>query len=389
MNSSLDKTLMEAHASALASVAAELVDNPETALQTLDKVVRTLLIPTYRRQRDTAGDLGAAIEAAEKVVALQSAEVVDVDAVASRLAIAGRLDEALIWTNRVIALNSHNAHYYRLRASIQERLGNLREAERDIVEATRILPEDPELQADRSRISAAYLHWLKEMRDSAVGFEGVIGAAKEIVERAPRDPNGYSGLAETLLSAGNFEEALRCVDRAIAIDAETPKLFQLRAGVLERLGMYDEAEQAINRAAQLAPEDLAMQKAREHIARKVNESLRQRIAATPDVPEGIALAEELVRRYPTSALDSMSLAQLLAKAGCFDEALRHVDRMIEFDDQIVDFHCLRAAILVKMGRSAEAEQSVERGVTLCREVLGKREASASASSKLVLRGSGQ
>jgi Flp pilus assembly protein TadD len=382
MSNYLDKSLLESSAALLARAAAELVDSPDSTLQLLDKVIRDLLIPAYRKQRDGSGDVNLAVEAAEKVVALQSREVVDIDALASRLAIAGRLDEALTWATRVVTLNPENAHYFRLRASINERLGRLKDAERDIVTATKILPDNAELQEDRSRISSAYMNWLKERRDSPAGTDAPIAAAEELVERSPSDLNEQLSLAETLINARRLEDALRCIDRALILNSDVPRLLHLRATTLERLGLYREAEQSIERAARFAPDDAVIQASRHRIVRTLNDWLRLQIGETADMSQAVERAEELVRRCPSSMMDGLSLAQLLAKNGRLEDALRRVEHAIELNDQIADAHTLRAAILVRMGRTGEAESAVDRSVALCREVLGRGNGSSVDAARL-------
>ena len=369
MKNVLDKNLLEANALILARASAELVGNPESSPKLLEQAVRAVLLPLLRHQRDTAADANKAVDAARTVVGLNPDDSGDAGLLANYLARASRLEESLLWANRAIELTANDKQLFRLRACVLESMGRYGEAERDIAKAVQIAAGDPAILEDQKRIAAGYMQRLKDVRDFATDFSEEIAAAEEIIQRRPQEIGEYWSLAETLASAGKWEDVLRCIDRAVALNPGIAKFFHLRATVLERLGLYRESEQAIERAIELSPDDPVLQAARERIAGGLNEQLREKVRESTDLSRTIEIAEELVRRCPTSVADILTLAHLLAEAGRLDQSLRWIDRAIELSPQVSDFYCLRAAVLLRMGRNSEAQEDVGRGQGICADVL--------------------
>jgi Flp pilus assembly protein TadD len=366
-----DQARLQPLAAELSGIAGELAGNSEAALWRLDQVIQNFLLARYRSARDSAADAGSGVEAAWKVVGLSPDDAEDIASLSHRLALAGEPEGSLMWINRAMERSSSDPRFFRLRASLFEQLGRCREAERDIARAVQLSGNDPAIIEDQRRINSSYIHWLKDARDSAGDFSGEIEAAEEIIRRRPTDIGGYWGLAETLVTAGQPEEVLRCIERALALDGNAVRFIHLRATVLERLGRYREAEQAIDRALELAPDDSQLPAARDRIAARFNDYLRQE-SCDPDLLHAIEHAQELVLRCPESVEDMLTLADLLQRADRLEEALGLVGRVIELKPQVTDFHCLRAAVLARMGRSGEAEKAVVQAVFLCANSLGER-----------------
>lgn len=367
-----EQSQLEPLAAELSAIAGELAGNSEAALRRLDQVVQNFLLARYRWARDSAPDAGGGIEAAWRVVGLSPEDVEDLASLSHRLAIAGEIEGAMAWINRAIERSSSDLRFFRLRASLYEQLGQCRDAERDIARAAQLSGNDPGLVEDQKRINSSYIHWLKDIRDSAGDFSREIEAAEEIVRRRPADIGGYWGLAETLVTAGQPEEVLNCIQRALVLDANAVRFIHLRATVLERLGRYREAEQAIGRALELAPDDSQVLAARDRITASFNGYLRQESCENPDLSQALECAEELVRRCPESVEDMLTLADLLQAADRLEEALDIVGRVIELKPQVTDFHCLKATMLTRMGRSEEAEKAMVRALFLCVNSLGER-----------------
>jgi polysaccharide pyruvyl transferase WcaK-like protein len=102
--------------------------------------------------------LEKAIEAGLKLADRETAEVKDWVAVAHLLASANRLDEALVWISRAVAVAPDVTDYCRLQASVLERLKRFEEALRTASHASKLQPGDKGLAADVERIGSAYVH---------------------------------------------------------------------------------------------------------------------------------------------------------------------------------------------------------------------------------------
>jgi len=97
--------------------------------------------------------LERAIDAGLLFARRETARIEDWVALAHLLAKANRLEEALAWISRAVAV-SEVADYYRLQASVLERLGRFEEAVRAASQALKLRPNDNKLVADVERISA-------------------------------------------------------------------------------------------------------------------------------------------------------------------------------------------------------------------------------------------
>jgi tetratricopeptide (TPR) repeat protein len=101
--------------------------------------------------------LEQAIEAGLSLADRETAQVEDWVAVAHLLARADRLDEALWWISRAVAVTPDVADHCRLHASVLERLKRFEEALRMASHALKLKPDDDKLAADVQRISSAYM----------------------------------------------------------------------------------------------------------------------------------------------------------------------------------------------------------------------------------------
>lgn len=372
MKIELDAALLESNATTLKRIAAELAADPQAALLRLEAVARNLLPALYRQQRKAPAERSLRLEAAEKAAALCPRSADDVAALAFLLS-RERVEESLLIADRAVALAPDRADLFRLRASLTERLGRYAEAQRAIARALELAPGDAECRADQRRIAAGLLEQLREIRDRAADLAAAIAAAEQVVELCPDDGEEHRKLAQTLLIAGRWQEALRSVERAQALDPQAPGLALLHATVLERLGLHREAGQAIRNALSQSPEDAELQEAALRIAQILQDGLRreyQEAARQDQLDRAVELAEELLSLAPDSVSDILALVGLLSKLERYEDALNWAVRALELDDRSSDFHSLKAALLIKLGRPADAEAAVRRGLALVAEPLG-------------------
>jgi len=251
----LEKEYLEEYVPVLALIASRLVSNPEWSLKLLDTTTRKLLLPMYRQERDGAEDLSRAIEAGQEVVRRCPNELADMVALAHLLARAEWLEESLAWINQAIALEPDVAGNHRLRASVLERLGRFVEAEEAIARADALVPDLPELQEDRRRIAAGVVAWNRQERDGAEDLSRAIEAGQEVVRRCPNELADMVALAHLLARAEWLEESLAWIDRALGLKADDADLYRFRGSVLERLGRFWLASEAIKMGLRFCPDD--------------------------------------------------------------------------------------------------------------------------------------
>ena len=74
--------------------------------------------------------------------------------------------------------------------------------------------------------------------------EQYLRIAEETIRRYPDDIEGYSDCADYYIEMEQYDDALRHLDQALAVDPEDPIIPFERATVLRRAGRYQEALQA-------------------------------------------------------------------------------------------------------------------------------------------------
>lgn len=85
---------------------------------------------------------------------------------------------------------------------------------------------------------------------------------------------------------------------------------------------------------------------------------------TSDVLRAIYCAEIIVDRFGGEINDLMILAQLLAKADRFEDALDRLDAALKFLANDSEYYRLRAIVLEKLNKIYLAEEAIEKSVTL-------------------------
>lgn len=108
-------------------------------------------------------------------------------------------------------------------------------------------------------------------------------------ERAPDDPETLFFLGDFAREAGDFEEAIRRFEQALAVAPDHPALLNNLGLALEKAGRLDEAEPRFRRALEVAPDDL---NALANLAQNLYQLHRFREAA--------GLFDRLIARMPTA-----------------------------------------------------------------------------------------
>lgn len=77
-----------------------------------------------------------------------------------------------------------------------------------------------------------------------------------------------------------------------------------------------------------------------------------------------AIFEGLVEIDPTSADAHSALGALLTRIESFDDALRHLDRAVELEPEMIAPYVNRAEIYIKQGRADEAVVNLKQAIAL-------------------------
>ena len=129
----------------------------------------------------------------------------------------------------------------------------------------------------------------------------------------------WSGMGNAQAGRGDFREAVKSYDRAIALDAYNPDIWYNRGLALTGLGEYEEALRSYQRATNLKPFD-------------------------PDL--------------------WLSRGAVLSTLGRYEEALDSYDRATEFGSQNPDAWNNRGTVLARLGRNQEAIESFDRAIKI-------------------------
>lgn len=154
-----------------------------------------------------------------------------------------KFGKAMIAFNKVIAMNEMYAEAYKGMAEAYKGKGNMQKyqeylskagdvyAAQDRLDEARqvfveILQNEPDAINPFNRLGVS----LRKKGD----YEGAIHAYKQACELTPDDANLYYNMARAYVFAGNFPEALKCVDRSMFLDPLLDHAAELREKVAQR-----------------------------------------------------------------------------------------------------------------------------------------------------------
>jgi len=172
-------------------------------------------------------------------------------------------------------------------------------------------------------------------------FAGVRGQIEESIDyyvhaaEISNDPQVITRAAYIALYAGESAQAVKITDRWMALGLpESDVITRMRAMAFVRLGQLKPAvesiEQLLFEQGELDETSVA---SLTHILGK---------EATPQF--SLQIAQELHQRHPQQALVMLILSKFEANMGKYDDALEHVNQLIEMDDGLVDAYLVKAQI---------------------------------------------
>jgi tetratricopeptide (TPR) repeat protein len=152
-------------------------------------------------------------------------------------------------------------------------------------------------------------------------------------------------LAERHLRSGRSLEALRCADRALALDLESATGWFAFARALRAIGERVHAAAALERAVQLEPTLAAA---------------HAMLGCLHDELERPLLAEQswlrALRFDPADKVSHVNLSSLYCRADQFELGREHASRALALDPALVGAHQNLAGLFAKIGRDADAQR---------------------------------
>lgn len=159
-------------------------------------------------------------------------------------------------------------------------------------------------------------------------------AYKDVLAAIPRHPDALHLLGIIAFQAGENDEALGLVDKAIAANSSTASFHSTRGNVLQTLGRFDAAVKSFDKAIALKPDYAAAYSNRGAALRKLGRAAD----AVSSCDKAITLAPDLAEAHSNRAAALQDLDR-------FDEALLSFDRAIELRGDLADAHFGRANVL--------------------------------------------
>ena len=143
-----------------------------------------------------------------------------------------------------------------LQADVAMASGDLKAAERNLMETVRLEPGD--LTALKAWCQFTFNH-------------GELGAAesalKQLAEKCPNDGAVQHNLATIHLRAGRFQDAIQCYRQSLRLRPNSPQTHLYLGIALEKAGRVDEATTAWNEVRRLVPGSSLAAEAAKHLAR--------------------------------------------------------------------------------------------------------------------------
>ena len=202
-------------------------------------------------------------------------------------------------------------------------------------------------------------------------------ALRTVVSRFPEFAKAHEELGNALMIQDKNEAAVECFRRTLEIESDNGLAYSKLGTLLSKLGRKQEADQALELSAQLAPNEAALARAAEHWRAgeldKAEQAYYEILALEPDKADvfhllaGIAMRREqfgdaavLLRRAvelaPESVSAWMDLAITLAEREEYEEAITVAGRAIELEPALAKPRRILGDLLT---RTAQYEQAIE------------------------------
>jgi tetratricopeptide (TPR) repeat protein len=146
---------------------------------------------------------------------------------------------------------------------------------------------------------------------------------------------------------GDLQYGCEQLDVALRQDSEYWAIYLLRAGVMQALGMHEEALEMARQAFARNPQSLF-----------VAAALPQYLMYAGDLAQARSCAQDMVQRFPNVDAVQEVMSILLSEQGLLEPALTHAQRAADLGAQSPLLHCQLAYVLARLKRVDEAQRAL-------------------------------
>src|SRR5271165_592456 len=194
--------------------------------------------------------------------------------------------------------------------------------------------------------------------NAAIGFHqrGQLAQAQaiyeEILREQPRHFDALHLLGMIAGQAGNFQEAVQLIDRALRVDPTNAAAYSNRGIALKGLKRWDAALASFDQAIALKADHVSYSN-----RGNVQRELRQFAAALASYEQALAIRADYAEGYYNRGV-------LLNDLKRWDEALASFDQAIALKADYAEAYCNRGTVLQERRRLAEALADFDRAIGL-------------------------
>ena len=179
-------------------------------------------------------------------------------------------------------------------------------------------------------------------------LSGAIEAYRRAIALDPLSSRGQRRLGATLGIAGQAEEGLAVLQKAIDHEPENALLWYERALIESQLGRSEQAAADLRKAIQLKP-DFA----------DAENNLGTNLAQSGDQQGAEAAFRAALAMNPYDAATNANLGRLLAGKSDWKQAAFHLQKAVQLDPAEANAHMAYSVVLLQMNRLPEAEKEAE------------------------------
>ena len=183
-------------------------------------------------------------------------------------------------------------------------------------------------------------------------YEEALKAYDKAIELNPKDADVWLGKAVALLELGRYEEALKALDKLIELNPKDAAVWVVKGIILLEMDKYRKALEAFDKAIELNPKYAGAWQGKAEASYYIN--------LTTEALEAIDKALLYDEGKP-SFLNTKGV--ILIRLGSYEDAIRIFNEAFQEKSEH-RFMFNKAVALLRLQRSAEAEEALQRAIDL-------------------------